>query len=150
MPRTIIEDRIKRQVVALMSAGHKAPYVADKVGIKVETIANNWKRWQKEIRDELPDIVKPYVKGPEITENEEEKQMEISKNIAVVTLVGKVEELLKEYLMSGSAIEYLKVMADIGNEVELTTNAETEAIEARLMLRVTVLLDKEETADGVS
>lgn len=62
MPRAIIEDHIKRQAVRMMQDGFPAAEVADKCGIKVETIYGNWKTWAKKIEDELPDIIKPFVK----------------------------------------------------------------------------------------
>ena len=62
MPKAIIEDHIKRQAVRMMQDGCPAAEVADKCGIKVETIYGNWKTWAKKIEDELPDIIKPFVK----------------------------------------------------------------------------------------
>lgn len=52
------DEEVKRQVVALRMEGLGAATVADRVGMKAETVAVNWKRWQRELGMEIPDKTK--------------------------------------------------------------------------------------------
>lgn len=149
MPRAIIEDHIKRQAVQMMQDGHGAFETAEKCGLKIETVYGNWKRWAKDIEDELPDIVKPFVKPPviepvvlkaeevpeetpdentprgevpgtEVTEvPKEEGKME--KKDALERAVGLIRELdrLLTEYLQGEHAERVKVAVDSENMVEL-------------------------------
>ena len=56
--RAKVDEKVKRQVVELRMEGLGAASVADRLGMKAETVAVNWKRWQRELGMEIPDKTK--------------------------------------------------------------------------------------------
>lgn len=167
MPRAIIEDYIKRQAVRMMQDGCPAAEVADKCGIKVETIYGNWKTWAKKIEDELPDIIKPFVKpavvepvaltaeeipeetpdentpggeAPKIEVPKEKEKMEKKSAIdRAVALIREAEQLLTGYLDGGEPVSWLRVEIDQANTVELSVKKDTDGqLAAKLEIKLTM------------
>lgn len=156
MPRAIIEDYIKRQAVRMMQDGCPAAEVAAKCGIKVETIYGNWKTWAKKIEDELPDIIKPFVKpavvepvvltaeeipeetpdentpGGEVPETEvteepkEEGKMEKKSAIDRAVALIREAERLLTEYLQGEHADRVKVAVDSENMVELNAGVRSD------------------------
>lgn len=53
--REKIDDTQKKMVVEMRMAGEGIATVAEKAGLRAETVAANWKRWQRDLGMDIPD-----------------------------------------------------------------------------------------------
>ncbi len=157
--RTVIEDSVKREIVAMIQSGHKASDVAERVGVKLETVRGNWRKWEKEIMDELPDTVKAYVKPAETMidhEDEEPEVLEVDKVTeeprrkkrsspieATVELIKTIDRLICEHLEAGHDIASLEIKVDEGNMVEFSCGRHQESGKLRAQLCMWVTMEEE-------